>query len=223
MPTILLVLTLILAVVYSISQWYDWKITGYITKPATLLALMAWSLVVSSWRGEMIWFGLALTFSLIGDVFLMFSERYFMPGLVAFLIAHLAYLVGFNLHPVPMQAMNALPGFLIGVTAYFVMRSILNGIRQHPQDKALRLPVIIYASIISLMLLSALLCLLNPFWKTSAAGLVTVGALFFFSSDTILAHNKFVRPMAHGSFWINCTYHIGQILIIAGALQQFAR
>ncbi|MCD6285147.1 MAG: hypothetical protein J7M39_04450, partial [Anaerolineae bacterium] len=44
-----------------------------------------------------LWFVVALVFSLAGDIFLMLpDEKWFVPGLLAFLVGHLCYIVGFN-------------------------------------------------------------------------------------------------------------------------------
>ena len=44
------------------------------------------------------WFVIALVFSLLGDIFLMLPSDKFVFGLGAFLLGHVAYTVGLNLH-----------------------------------------------------------------------------------------------------------------------------
>ena len=83
------------------STWKGWKIRLYVAKPATLLFLIIWTYQVTHWQAGMLWFGIALVFSLLGDIALMLNPRYFMLGLAAFLFAHLSFLIGFNQQPPP--------------------------------------------------------------------------------------------------------------------------
>src|SRR5574340_1118363 len=73
--------------------WVRWR---KFTKPIVMLTLIAGFTVAGGWRGDGVWFGLGLVFSLIGDVFLMLPPSYFMAGLGAFLVVHIAYIIGFN-------------------------------------------------------------------------------------------------------------------------------
>ena len=85
------------------------------------------------------------------------------------------------------------------------------------------LPVVTYGIVITLMLMSAILTIYRVEWKTSAAGLVSLGAALFYFSDIILAWTKFVRPVRNGRVLNMAAYHLGQISLIAGAVIQFAR
>jgi len=81
-----------------------------------MIFLIIWSIQLTGWKEEMLWFGIALVLSLIGDILLMIHPRYFMFGGAAFLLAHISYLVGFNQSPVPftfsVMVVAALVGFL---------------------------------------------------------------------------------------------------------------
>ena len=44
------------------------------------------------------------------------------------------------------------------------------------------------------------------------------GATVFAASDSILAVNRFVRPLAWAPVAVMVTYHVGQALIVAGLL-----
>jgi uncharacterized membrane protein YhhN len=85
----------------------------------------------------------------------------------------------------------------------------------------MRIPIIIYGTVISLMLLSAMLKLTDITWNATAAALVSVGAFLFYISDIILAWNKFVSPIQHGRIYNIGAYHLGQIALIAGVIAQF--
>jgi uncharacterized membrane protein YhhN len=71
------------------------------------------------------------------------------------------------------------------------------------------------------MLFSALLSLARPDWRMDAAWLVSIGAVLFYTSDSLLGYDRFVRRLAHGQFWVMVTYHLGQAGIVLGALLQY--
>lgn len=160
----------------------------------------------------------ALVFSWIGDVILLFSdiaEIYFILGLVSFLIAHIMYCILFNRQikeKVKKDAIIFIFGSLI-IACYLIgMLSVLL-----PALGDLKIPVIIYASVISVMLLFAYNGLL--IWKKPANQYVFFGALFFVISDSILAINKFHMPIQKSSFIIMLTYLVAQYLIVKGILK----
>jgi uncharacterized membrane protein YhhN len=78
------------AVVFQLQDWvatgFNWKLVRYITKPATLLILILWFVQIGGLEGRLLWFGLGLVFSLAGDIFLMLPSRFFIGGLIAFLL-----------------------------------------------------------------------------------------------------------------------------------------
>ncbi|WP_406843185.1 lysoplasmalogenase [Flavobacterium soyae] len=160
----------------------------------------------------------ALVFSWIGDVILLFAdiaEIYFILGLVSFLIAHIMYCILFNRQikeKVKKDAIIFIFGSLI-IACYLIgMLSVLL-----PALGDLKIPVIIYASVISVMLLFAYNGLL--IWKKPANQYVFFGALFFVVSDSILAINKFHMPIQKSSFIIMLTYLVAQYLIVKGILK----
>lgn len=55
-------------------------------------------------------------------------------------------------------------------------------------------------------------------WSTEAALLVSVGALLFTISDSVLATGRFLRPVPYGNFLVMFTYHLGQLGIAFGAI-----
>ncbi len=171
--------------------------------------------------GAPLWFGLGILLSLTGDVLLMISlDRLFMAGLVVFLLAHVAYLVGFNI-PVPeISAWGFVLAVIVGLGGMRVTRRILSQLAANGNGR-MRIPIIIYSAVISLMLLSAMMKLTDITWNANAAVLVSVGALLFYISDIILAWHKFVSPIEHGRIYNIGAYHLGQILLIAGVIAQF--
>lgn len=163
------------------------------------------------------WLLSALFLSWIGDCILLFSDKgelYFIFGLVAFLIAHILFIVLFTKQKSENKHFkNVL--FWIGfmaVIGYLVsMLSILL-----PTLGDLKIPVCIYALTISIMLKMAIKGALS--WKNNSKYLVLVGAIFFVASDSILALNKFHSPIASASYSIMITYLMAQFCITKGIL-----
>ncbi len=203
------------------STWKGWKIRLYIAKPATLLLLIGWTLQVSNWQGHMLWFGLGLCASLLGDIALMLSPRFFMVGMGSFLLAHIAYLVGFNQQPAPFSIGVGLTAVLVGLVASVVLRIIRPGIIRAPHGKRFLTAVTLYGATLTFMLLSALITLFRPEWQLLHAGFAALGAILFFTSDSLLAYDRFVRKLKHGQSYVHLTYHTGQACLIIGAMWHF--
>ncbi|MSP13451.1 MAG: lysoplasmalogenase [Chloroflexi bacterium] len=194
----------------------------YLAKPATIILLLLWMWLVGGNKGPLSWFALALVCSLAGDIFLMLPTEKFIYGLVTFLLAHLAYLAGLNPSPPPLTVISLMLVMLVTLVATWLYRRIAAGLQRSGLIK-LRLPVLVYSCVISLMLLSALVTLIRPEWDRNAAFLICLGALLFFASDSLLAWNRFVAPLPHGKLLVIITYHLGQITLVAGAITQFGR
>lgn len=152
---------------------------------------------------------LALAGSLAGDAFLMFPG-YFIPGLVAFLCAHLAYIVLFKQGQVWFPSRRALLAALgVGLLMYGVLW--FGGL-----PAGLRVPVAAYVVVIALMAPQALGR--AQVLRSTGSRWVAVGACVFMLSDTLLAINKFVTPLPLSQLWVLSTYYLAQILIVRGML-----
>ena len=192
----------------------NWKRLEYVAKPAAMLALLVWLAVQPASAPAIAWFALGIVFSLAGDVLLLLSERWFIAGLVAFLLAHVAYIVGLNARgPVLAELWLVFPVAFVGGWLYWRIAAALKA----GGRGALRLPVAIYTAVISLMVVSALACLFRLDTPFIPALLVSVGALLFFVSDALLAWNRFVAPLPAGKLIVIVAYHLGQMALIAGA------
>jgi len=224
LTTLLFIAVLAAAVTDWVAVAKGWKKIETIAKPITMVLLFGYLALAGGFGATpLICFGLGIFFSLAGDVFLMLSDRWFIAGLAAFLLAHAAYIVGLNT-PLgdipPLWAISI--GIILAITAARVLRRILAGVREKGQGR-LAVPVVVYGTVITLMLLSAILTIYRLDWKTSAAGLVSLGAILFYFSDIILAWNKFVKPIRKGRVMNMAAYHLGQIALIAGVVIQFGR
>ncbi len=221
MSYLLLYLALVIAIVDWVAVARGWRTVEYVAKPATMIALMFWLGLNGGLQGSLLWFSLGLACSLAGDIFLMLPVDMFVPGLVAFLVAHLAYIDGFKTWP-PQPSMPA--GILLVLVVLVVIqlyRRIAAGL-EAIKKPSLKAPVLVYSVVISLMLLSALFTMLRIDWLPPSALLVSFGALLFFISDAVLAWDRFVTHIRFGRVMNMASYHLGQILLVLGAALHFA-
>ncbi len=175
----------------------------WLTKPLPLVLLIGVALVLEP-RDPAVraWFVAALALSLAGDVALL-SERGFVPGLVAFLLAHVAYAVGFVVGGIALPAVAA---GVAGMLAFdlVVGRRLVGALRASGRG-SLEGPVVAYIAAISVMVAAAVGSLL-------AAAIV--GAVLFTASDMLLAEGRFVRPVRRGDLAVMVLYHAGQGLLV---------
>jgi uncharacterized membrane protein YhhN len=160
----------------------------------------------------------ALTLSWFGDIILLFADRnevYFIAGLVAFVLSHIAYILLFNTQIKPKNSKNKAV-FWMGVTAIIMYLIVIIALLL-PNLGDLTIPVFIYALVLSTMLLFAFKGFLM--WKKPANWYILIGAVLFVSSDSLVAFNKFYNPLILSSFIIMITYLIAQYLIVSGILK----
>ncbi len=222
MITILFALTGLAAGLECLAVFNSWREVEYFAKPAAMLFLLGWLLLSGGLDGPLLWFALGVAFSLAGDVILLLpdEERWFSFGLGAFLLAHVAYILGFNFPPPPLNGLTFGVAFMVIISVLPLIRRILLSMRQKGLD-ALLLPVRVYATIISLVLFSALMTLFRVDWLATPAYLVSLGAALFLTSDLTLAWGKFIKPVRNGAALVMVTYYLGQVLLVAGAVGQF--
>ena len=136
---------------------------------------------------------------------------YFVPGLVAFLLAHLAYIRLFG-RDAPWFADRRALAATLGMGG--VMFAVLwaGGL-----PAALRLPVATYVVVIALMAAQAIGRARTlggtPAWTVAA------GAALFMVSDSLLAFNRFVTPLPLAQLGVLGTYYAAQCLIVGGWLR----
>lgn len=160
----------------------------------------------------------ALGFSWIGDVLLMLQgqmEVLFMAGLLAFLLAHLLYILAY--WQAIKQSNDHSYGAFVHLRIIFLI--FVGGAlvyMLYPSLGSLRLPVIVYTTVIIFMGISALM----RRGRTSEKSFVLVysGALLFIMSDAMLAINKFLYPLVQADLLIMASYISAQYLIIKGIL-----
>ena len=142
--------------------------------------------------------------SLAGDVLLLYGATYFVPGLVAFLLAHLAYTFGF----VAFGGWSS-AGFLYGAAMMAVLAATV-GVRivlaARRKERALGPAVASYLVAISLMFCAAM---------ATGSTWAILGAALFVASDSVLGWRQFVAAARWMPVTIMITYHLGQAGLVA--------
>ena len=215
-----------LAAGFALVDWvgtgFGWKRLRYFTKGATLAALVVWFSVVGGWRGALLWFGLGLVCGLAGDVLLQLPQRFFLAGLIAFLAGHIFYITGFLATGLALGETGLIFGTPFLGVSIWIFAQLLRGMRRRQENTAMMAPVLVYAAVISGMVVCAGLTLANPLWPLTSAFCCAAGGIFFLVSDSILAFEKFIRRIPYSDLIVMVTYHLGQFLIAIGILLRLA-
>jgi len=195
-----------------------WDVLHLISKPLIVLSLIGYYWSLSSSRSIVL--VVALLFCWAGDVFLLFQggiPSFFLLGLVSFLIGHVLYILSyryFRWKDTSRELLGtqkvrfALPIVLAGTGLVVVL---------YPSLGDLKIPVMIYALVLTLMVLNAVF----RYGRTSSASFwfAFAGAVLFMTSDSLLAINKFLNPLPSASLLIMLTYIAAQFLIVEGMLR----
>ncbi len=200
------IVALLFAVVDWWAAWAGRRAVRYASKPAVLVALIGVALtlepaVSANVRTAMV---VGLVLSLAGDVFLMLDEKWFVAGLAAFLLGHIAYVVGLQMAPTSL-VFTALGLVVVGVAVASIGRRIVLDVASGEQ-RDLVVPVAAYLLVISAMVVSAF---------GTQAGWAILGASSFYVSDATLAWNRFIEVRRWGPLAVMVTYHLGQTGLVA--------
>jgi uncharacterized membrane protein YhhN len=148
-----------------------------------------------------------LVLGLAGDVLLgLKTQGTFKASLAAFLLGHLAYVAAFALYTRPGDWL--LPGvLLLWALAIVVYRWL------HPHLGGMRVPVIAYVVVITLMMWAAW----AMFWAEEiaplGARLALIGAACFYVSDLFVARDRFISQGFVNRLCGLPLYYSGQFLI----------
>lgn len=186
----------------------------WVFKPLT----SALFVLAALWRGpgtRYDWLVVAgLVLSMAGDVSLIRRERnWFLAGLVAFLLGHVAYIMAFGtraallvLHPAAMAAFAAL--------------SLVVFVRLRPHLGRMRWPVAAYIVVITLMLMSAWAVVLAPGGRAGAAWLIACGATLFYVSDLSVARDRFIPGSGFANRATGLTFYYTAQFMLAFTIGQ---
>lgn len=213
----------VLIAVFFVVAAIDWaavarhhKPVEYAAKPGCLAVLVVVAAVMEYDDGSARWPLLAaLVLSLLGDVFLMLPERRpdtggpdaFVAGLVAFLLAHLAYIVAFVIDGVRWE------WALVGAAVMVVHLATLGrrvAVAARAVEPAMTAPVLAYMAVISVMVVVAF---------GTGDPWAMAGAALFAGSDTLIAWGRFVKSERWIPVAIMVSYHVAQVLLVVSFLR----
>ena len=194
------------AATYFIAHFLGWDALALLMKPAPVLCLLAFLLPVRNRDAALVAGGLLL--SAVGDLLLEASPALFLPGLVAFLLAHVMYIIAFVGRTSRLQLRRLMPVLVFTGLGLHVLG---------PHLGAMRDPVFVYVAVISVML-----------WRAGAQigadgtgglrpWLATIGAWMFALSDMMVAWSRFVDPEAGLKVPLMLLYWAGQLGITASS------
>jgi uncharacterized membrane protein YhhN len=171
------------------------------------LAAVAW---VSS--SKMLW--LALVASTVGDVLLdLDSGRLFIPGLCAFLTAHLVYTALFaSRWPIPLRI--SLPRLILFPVILAYAAGFAFWLAPELLATNMTLPVTLYICVITTMVITAVGGRLSLY--------VPIGAALFLMSDSLLAITKFKGSFPLRDYLVWGTYYAAQYFITTGVLRGYS-
>ncbi len=192
----------------AISIWSDRRkrwILVYVFRPLTMLVLIYLACAATTPQTAFYKYLVVagLVFSLLGDIFMMLRRKKFTAGLASFLAAQLIYAAAFwsGIHR-PLLFWPLLP------LAFYALPV---GFKIIPRTGRMKIPVLVYISAIIAMAWLA--------WERSLqlqevkAFFALAGAVLFVVSDSVLATNRFVRPLRWAQVLILGTYFPAQLLI----------
>lgn len=176
-----------------------------------LKVLSVGTLAAIAFRASSVILGMALAFSSLGDALLDLDPgRFFIGGLLAFLVAHLIYIALFVRNRIRTLKPKRWQWTLMAAVLIY---SILLSQWLAPSLGSLVGPVMLYVCVITVMAVSAILAGFSTPWVCS-------GVILFLISDSILAVNKFKLPVPMGGYLIWATYYFAQYGISVGFLRE---
>ena len=181
----------------------------WVAKPLASTGFLALALVRgAAGSGYGRWVLAALALGWLGDVLLIpkQSRRAFLAGLASFLLGHVAYAVAFLLRGVDPEA-SAVATALVAVPSLTVLRWLWPFVPDR-----LRVPVVAYVGVISLMVACAL-----GVAEFRAQTSIALGALAFYASDLAVARQRFVAESFTNKLWGLPLYYGAQLLLASTA------
>ncbi len=151
-----------------------------------------------------------LGLSLLGDVALLWPQQGFLPGLAAFLLAHLAYLFAF-------ARGVRLAAWPLAFAGYALLAAAVLSLLWPGVPGPLRWPVLAYV-----LCLAAMAAQTASAWHAARSGDAStrrrlggaaLGGALFLTSDALLAFNRFHSPLPLATLWILASYWAAQWLI----------
>lgn len=175
-------------------------------KAIPVVCLVLWLWPPRERYARLICVGLVL--SLVGDMLLEVDPSLFLPGLGAFLFAHVAYVAAY-------LTVTRVPSLVRGLP--FALFGAVVGVFLWPGLGGLALPVVAYVAVICTMMWRSAAMLGASGLARREQRIALAGALMFAASDGLLAFSLFVQRMAGVSYVIMLLYWGGQLCIALSA------
>ncbi len=215
MAFVFLALFVIFSSVHLYGSYHDNQRVRNYSKGGILLALLGY--YVCSVTTPSLIVILAILFSWLGDVFLIFKGvKYFTIGGISFMISHIFFIIAY----LPNVVLTAVPLYVLllvalayGTVVCFIFRALKAYL-----PKGLYYPMMLYLAINGAMNAVALMQLISRPCPGSA--IVFIGAMLFFASDSILFFVRFHKdkPVWKNHFPVMLTYILAEFLIIQGIM-----
>lgn len=201
MTILLSVIALISGIITIYAKVRENHALQYFFKPLTMAAIILIALLNSS--SPMNFYQRAiltgLIFSTVGDVFLIDQKRFFVHGLISFLLGHFCYIVALWTAP------NLSVGIFYLLYVAFFLSVLWNNLGK------LKIPVVVYAATLAAMSWLAFSLYLEM--NSDKTLYAFLGSISFLISDSMLAFNKFKKPFSPAQPLILSTYFLAQWLI----------
>jgi hypothetical protein len=163
---------------------------------------------------ERIFFG--LLFSFLGDCYLVF-DSFFILGLLSFACSQFIYVVLFG-GKILLFIMPSWTGFMAAVAVGLVSLWVYCYV--YPKlSRVLVVAAALYCILISLMLWCALVMLMQDNRLATLQG--AIGACLFYTSDLLLAVNRWGKDIPYGSYLVIATYYAAQVFIFLSVINRF--
>ncbi|MEA3450643.1 MAG: lysoplasmalogenase [Bacteroidota bacterium] len=196
-----LLIAVIFVATFFVGYFLDIQSIKLISKPLPVL-ILAFIIPKKTKYQKLIFYG--LLFSVLGDLLLEIHADLFIFGLLAFLFAHVSYVLAFLNRKQTVEGIVALILLAVGISFFIFIYTGLGD---------LKIAVAIY-----------MLVILTMVWRAFAqrktdkfAHLAFFGALLFMFSDMNIAFDKFYITYEHSSLVIMITYWFAQFMIFLAA------
>jgi len=205
MMTVIIISIIISALVFIIAEYKNASTIKFIFKPlTTLLVIIIAFKQMNNLQDIYAYLIIAgLSFSLVGDVFLMHPRDKFVFGLGSFLIAHIIFIIAIS------DGLSSLFDLLMLLPAALYTLIFLRVIL--PKTGEMKWPVIVYAFVLMIFLWQASV---EYYYSAEiSAYYAFLGAVLFVISDSFLAHARFIGKKFYSIAVIHITYWMALVYI----------
>jgi uncharacterized membrane protein YhhN len=212
------------------SVYFEWKQVRPFAKALAMALVILWTLFAVHFQVNyfVVFLVIAQIFGLLGDILLLFSGKWFVWGLGAFLVGHFFYLgllaaimtTGWHIGLISGFSFSAALICFVLWAAYLLVftRFFSSYIYKNKSDLPFWIAVILYGATLSFIVASSVFSIASLPGFDWVQIFLPIGAVLFFASDNLLAYDRFVKKIPNGRLWVIVTYHLGQLSLAVGFL-----